>query len=889
MAQKTTRDTSFNYYKIDNTVFSVVSQNASGTYKNVKLLDVDDGVVVTGQKIKDHAANNHTMKDLGYLTPKINTDNIVAGQNYVIYGAPFQVVLNNRQHYNNCGVESTLNNLAMAGKVIMSDKLSDQQTVETEFLQGLWELGYAADDDEVGVLDKGDGGTLPDNYRDVFEHLDIESKAYYYTKKCDDTQFSDLNDLALKISQGYGAVLGVCSKVLWQDQKSETGELGIDHAITITGVVYAEGATPGIDAPKGFYIHDTGAWMTRYISLDEFKEVTLYDYHGMNPDEKDKYWNYDDTPDKYDPKKYIKNLRELDTTDRQYVGKQPGGLTITLTSEPIKTDMFNLNTNGNGQNNILMGNSGENKINGLGGNDSLYGNAGDDEIKGGNGNDIIIGNNLSKADKINLADNYGITLSDVITSETMLIGDNLLYGEGGNDIILGGSQFDLIYGGNGNDFIWTGEGRNAAYGEKGNDFIVGGSDTDRLFGDAGNDIIYGLGDDDVISGGDGNDSIFGGRGNDGIETGKGSDVVYFEGSMHGIDNVFSKAGKTTLKFVDEVNGNSLISKAVDISDIEFDLAKDEKTGGYNLEMSHESDLETRTDGILFKNICNKNGGGLKELYLEDEDTTYKVNVSKATTIRAKAENNIIISFGEKGKNVKGTTITTSLGNDIVTMLQTAETSDNYATKVDSITYTGGMDKYVSEERDTYYTVQGFDEDTVLAILDNAAGLTKYSPEGLEIKNVVSTDDRLYLDCDQNNLQFFFDVGINNKGEAITTENTGFFVFDSSSMTKNKFVATATDNEVSGLIAMGAYFDDNEVFTDYDFYGNGKIESIYCNDTLYNQDTLTHNLADIASSVAGWLATEGYNTAFDAFNDWNNIDVNAQNALVACYGYEVPMA
>lgn len=887
--QKTTRDTDFNYIKDDatSTISSIVSQNASNKFKNVRLLDLEAGVSVTGQKIKTHAENNHNMDDMGEYAPKINTDNISATGTYHIYGAPFQVVLNNRQHYNNCGIESTLNNLAMAGMIKMKDDLSDQKKVEKDFLKTLWNLGLAADDGEIGKLDEADGGTYPDYYRDIFTHLDIASEAYYYTRKCEGTQYSDLNELAYKISQGYGAVLGLCSKNLWQQAKSETGEITIDHAVTITGVVYEEGTEPAnydeegniisYNTPVGFYIHDTGAWMSRYISLDEFKEVTLYDYHGMLESEKEHYYNYDDVTYEYDPDKYLGTLREFDTENRDYVGKQPGGIVVTITSEPIKTGMFDLNVTGDSQDNTIWGNSGENIIKGMSGKDTLYGNAGDDEIRGGSGNDIIIGNNLSADDKDDLQETFGIDLSGIETSEIFQQGDNILYGDSGNDIILSGAGYDLIYGGSGNDFIWTGDGRNAAYGEDGNDILLGGSDVDRLFGDSGDDTIYGFGDDDIISGGAGKDHIYGGRGNDRIETGSGDDVVYFEGYYHGADSVTSQSGKTYLKFIDEMDGDVVTSEAVNVSDMSLILDFDENTNKYNLKISHKSDVNSENDTITFSSICNQKAGAAKSLNIvESDDTTYKVSVSKSKKITAGKGNNILFSLYEKGATIK-----TNAYNDLVTMVETAQDSDAYKTRVDKITYTGGQDSYISEEGDTYYTVNGFDENTVLAIHDNVEAVKKIEMEGglPVIKEVVSTDDRLYFDCAKSDLKFFFDVGIGEGDSILTTKNDDFFIFNSS-LDINKVLSLLQDDEATGLVYVEAFLDKEKDFAGGDIYGNGNIEHIYYqNETPYAN--LTTDLTNIASQVADWLSATDYTSAFEVFND-ATLDVNVKADLLACY-------
>ena len=879
--QKTTRDTEFNFEKDLNngTISSIVSYNMTKDFKNVRLLNMEDGVLVTGEKINNHAADNRTLKDLGYENIEIHTGNINDETNYRIYGAPFQAVLNNRQNFNNCGIESTLNTLAMAGMVKMNENLSDQKKVEKTFLEALWELGLSDDDGEIGVLDEPDGGTLPDDYKDILRYFDIDSEAYYFTQRCDDTQYKDINELAYKISQGYGAIVGVCSDKLWQEQQSETGEITIDHAIAITGVVYQEGTTPAnydgegnitsYNAPVGFYIHDSGGWMSRYISLAEFKEVTLYDYHGVDVSASAEYVNYNPGDYTYEDDKYLSNLREFDTNLRKYVGKQPGGICVTITTNPIKTEMFNLDVTGNSKNNTILGNNSNNVIKGMAGHDLLYGNNGDDELRGGVGNDTIVGNNLSAADKTYLTNTFGINLNDAETSTVIQDGENLIYGDAGNDTLIGGNKLDVIYGGAGNDFIWTGDGRNAAYGEAGNDIVVGGGNKDKLYGDAGNDTLYGYGDDDTLYGGAGNDALYGGKGDDRIETGKGNDTVYFEGLEHGIDVISSQGGTTTFNFDTAI-----------VSDMNFNLEVDENQKTYNLNIGY-SDNEDAEDGIVFKDFCDVKSGKSKALNLVDTEDTYNVMASKARSIKTKAENNIIFSL-----NDKGATITTGYGDDVVTTVASSEFSLAYKTRVDKITYTGGEDIYICEEGDTYYTVKNFDEDTCLAISDNVDPLTRFdideNGQAIVRTDVVSTNDRLYFDCTNDNLQFFFNVGKN----ALTTNFVGLVVFDKESFEVDKFVSVAQDNDdISGLVYMDSFFSTDEEFSPgTDFYGNGRIEDIYCAGTLYNYET---DLLNIAEAVAGWLGNNDYNpggnTYTDAFDAFSNLEAgNALTALVQCY-------
>lgn len=908
--QKTTRDKKYaipyfnsNKDTTGHMISTLSNYTATKEFKDIRLMGADDGMVVSGKKIKDHAADNRTLKDLGYDV-KVPTTNINELGTYDIYGAPFQVVLNNRQHYNNCGVESTLNTLAMAGKIKMKENLSDQKSMEKNFLKTVWNLGLVDDEGVIGKLDEPDGGTKLDDYKDILRQFDIDSEAYFMTRKCDGTQFSDLNELGYKISQGYGAIVGVYASALWQEtakMAKEEGKEGITHAIAITGVVYANGVDPTeqdnegkyINTPVGFYIHDSGGWMSRYISIDEFKAVTLYEKHGMLEADKEEYWNYDDE-ETYLANAYSENLRNFDPELREYIGKQPNGIVVTLTTKPVKNEMFNFNATGDKQDNNIWGNSGDNVIKGMAGKDILYGNAGDDEIRGGAGNDVIIGNNIS-AQTVEVLNSalFDFKIPTTIgTSEKYQEGMNRLYGDAGNDIIIGGDDIDLIYGGDGNDKIYAGDGRNAVYGGKGNDFLLGGWENDRLFGDAGNDTIYGWGDDDTIHGGSGNDTIYGGSGNDRIETGKGNDTVYFEGKEHGIDTVSSEGGTTTLKFIDEKYEETTYSKGAKISDMYFFFSKNENNSNqYDLGIAYSPDKDNVKDAIDFESFYNYKKNTAKSLTIFDADgegNEYKVSASKAATVKAASDkNNILFSLRDKGA-----TITTSANNDVVTMVETEDKYNlNYqdATVYDSITYTGGKDRYVSEERDTHYYVQDFSDTTNLIIRDNVTALEKVIGS-ITNKNVVSERDELYVNtAASSNLHFFFDVDIDKQ----TTMNDGLYILKNTDNFKNVITGDAT-----GIITMDSFFKYDfstgtaQEFINTDFYGNGRIETIYygegTNYDNYNPiPDLSNYLITIAGQVAGWLNngtynTGGYDNAFEAFNHFDELSGQAQNALVGAY-------
>lgn len=145
--------------------------------------------------------------------------------------------------------------------------------------------------------------------------------------------------------------------------------------------------------------------------------------------------------------------------------------------------------------------------------------------------------------------------------------DNRVFGHDGDDVILskngadtnfGGEGKDLIRGGRGRDYNDGGGGRDMIYGGKGGDDLAGYTGDDRLFGGAGADWISGGPANDILEGGIGDDVLWGGSGQDqfvfthrGGKAGTGQDVIYDFGPYG--DTILINSGGATVTV--EVSNN----------------------------------------------------------------------------------------------------------------------------------------------------------------------------------------------------------------------------------------------------------------------------------------------------------------------------------------------
>ncbi len=155
--------------------------------------------------------------------------------------------------------------------------------------------------------------------------------------------------------------------------------------------------------------------------------------------------------------------------------------------------------------------------------------AGDDSIvtrriavvMAGTGNDHVIATYESE---VHLGD--GDDFVRIWNPEGGFSGISMVWGDAGDDTILGGPHEDWLYGGAGND---TMEGRGD------HDTIVGGRGLDEILGGSGSDLILGGPGNDNIGGDNGPDGIIPGAGDDVVDGGNGEDVVSYEDSANPID------------------------------------------------------------------------------------------------------------------------------------------------------------------------------------------------------------------------------------------------------------------------------------------------------------------------------------------------------------------
>ena len=225
---------------------------------------------------------------------------------------------------------------------------------------------------------------------------------------------------------------------------------------------------------------------------------------------------------------------------------------------------------------------------------------------------------------------FGGSGNDTIIVNATLTTPATLFGEAGNDTIIGGRGADGIDGGDGRDTLIGGGGDDTICGGNGNDVIHGQGGNDIVGGDAGNDIVFGDGGNDLVLGGDGNDKVFGGSGNDQVFGQAGNDQVFGQAGLDAIvggdgnDKVFGGAQRDVViggagsdQLFGEAHDDILISGSTafdEDQDALFALLVDfNSTDSYATRVSNLTN-GTGTSGIILDDTAVIDDGAIDTLF-----------------------------------------------------------------------------------------------------------------------------------------------------------------------------------------------------------------------------------------------------------------------------------
>jgi Ca2+-binding RTX toxin-like protein len=167
---------------------------------------------------------------------------------------------------------------------------------------------------------------------------------------------------------------------------------------------------------------------------------------------------------------------------------------------------------------------------------NFHGGAGHNEINGKRSNDLIDNTVVDTS-----AGGGGTPPTPVVTP-LILIGDatdNLLTGQGGDDIAQGNA---------GNDMLSTADGSDMLFGGAGDDTVIAGAGNDMAYGEAGSDRMFAGDGNDMVDAGAGDDTAMGGSGND----------LFIASINDGNDTYYGDAGIDTLdmsSIIDRIEAN----------------------------------------------------------------------------------------------------------------------------------------------------------------------------------------------------------------------------------------------------------------------------------------------------------------------------------------------
>ena len=243
-------------------------------------------------------------------------------------------------------------------------------------------------------------------------------------------------------------------------------------------------------------------------------------------------------------------------------------------------------------------------VNGPGLGADIFGEEGDDTIVGGAGPDLILGG----AGNDDISGRGGADILDGGAPRAGFPDMNIINGGNGADLILGGEDVDIVFGNEGadrislfggDDIVDAGSGSDEIFSGAGNDLVIGGPAADLISGGAGDDELDGGAGQDTIFGGAGEDVITGGAANDVIQGGTGNDTI---NGNAGLDTLGGGAGDDTINggvgndTISGGPGNDTLNGQAQHDVIHGDGGDDTLTGGLGLDELHGgAGVDTATD------------------------------------------------------------------------------------------------------------------------------------------------------------------------------------------------------------------------------------------------------------------------------------------------------
>ena len=289
---------------------------------------------------------------------------------------------------------------------------------------------------------------------------------------------------------------------------------------------------------------------------------------------------------------------------------------------------------------------------------SIYGNIGDDTLIGDDGNNWLVGGAGSDSFAAGDGDDFLIIDADDDAA-------NIDAGEGfdnvrvndtrGVNLNLNDINAEVVQGGEGNDLLIGGGLANVfVSGGDGDDIIIGGAADDALAGENGDDLVDGGYGDDIIRGHRGKDTLIGGLGNDYLDGGQDNDILR---GGEGNDILISGAGD------DQLQGGEGFDMAEYKSDYDQYIIR-KTANGFEVEDTKDGSVDILTDieRIRFANIditVRENDNNSIPLPVKDNLT-----ISGHDTVTIKAEDILANDWDLNGDPLSINSVSDAVGGTV---------------------------------------------------------------------------------------------------------------------------------------------------------------------------------------------------------------------------------